>query len=236
MFRQAKRLLLEFGIEVRKLPLHEAYLLQRYYKNGCSVCVVQIGAGDGASDDPFFPLLQRLTWRGVMVEPHPEIFERLRRRYSMKPSVKLEQCAVSDANGTATLHAVDSNLPDAPYFADQIGSLNRSNVLKHGDRINDLARHVHEIPIRTTTYADLVDKHGIQSIDALIIDTEGYDAKVVHQALALSRVPVGMIYFEHVHLPARELEDCVAALNAAGYRVDAADSTNTVAVRKLGAD
>src|SRR5438552_16548503 len=49
--------------------------------------VVQVGAHDGAVVDPLRAELVYRRWRGVLVEPVPYVFERLRANYEGNPRV-----------------------------------------------------------------------------------------------------------------------------------------------------
>lgn len=51
--------------------------------------VLQIGANDAALTDPIFKLIRRYNRSAILVEPLPDIFERLTRNVASVPSVRL---------------------------------------------------------------------------------------------------------------------------------------------------
>jgi FkbM family methyltransferase len=64
--------------------------------------------------------------------------------------------------------------------------------------LNIRDKHVfyHKIPIQVITLDSFIDKHNIQSIDLLKIDTEGYELNVLKGASKYSQ-KIKLIYFEH---------------------------------------
>lgn len=67
---------------------------------------LQIGAMDGVKFDLLNPHLTKGGWSGLLVEPIADMFEILKATYKDQPQLKLENCAVSDCNGTLTLKRV----------------------------------------------------------------------------------------------------------------------------------
>ena len=49
-----------------------------------------IGANDGVTPDLLYPLIRDFGWRGIMVEPIPEVFAALERDYARFEDVALE--------------------------------------------------------------------------------------------------------------------------------------------------
>lgn len=64
--------------------------------------------------------------------------------------------------------------------------------------LNIRDKHVfyHKIPIQVITLDSFIDKHNIQNIDLLKIDTEGYEFNVLKGASKYSQ-KIKLIYFEH---------------------------------------
>jgi hypothetical protein len=76
----------------------QAYVdcLARLAASGTPVFFLEIGAADGKSFDLLFPLASRGNWRGVLVKPIPDLFERLKSSYAGCPGVRFENVAISD--------------------------------------------------------------------------------------------------------------------------------------------
>ena len=60
---------------------------------------VQIGANDGVRNDPLWETVTRLRLRGLLVEPVPDLFARLKANYSDCPNLLFEQAAVAHRAG-----------------------------------------------------------------------------------------------------------------------------------------
>src|SRR6266700_5808911 len=67
---------------------------------GGPVFFVQIGANDGMHGDPLRSLiLKHASWGGILVEPVPYAFERLKKNYAGRSNLHFENVAVSDCAG-----------------------------------------------------------------------------------------------------------------------------------------
>ncbi|MFC0406750.1 FkbM family methyltransferase [Roseomonas elaeocarpi] len=141
----------------------------------------------GANYGSYADYLARLapTARIHAFEPHPRTFERLSRHLSGR-SVTLVQTALSDQRGELELFD----------FADGDGStqasLSRDAVDMFADRV---VRHV----IECTTLDAYLEQAGIDRVDFLKIDTEGFDLNVLKGAeRAIRDRRIGMIQFEFI--------------------------------------
>ena len=84
----------------RPRPKKKVTLLYRTFaKVYPAATLVQIGANDGIVDDPLREFLLRGLWRGVLVEPVPYLFERLRRNYSSRPDLAFANVAIASQRG-----------------------------------------------------------------------------------------------------------------------------------------
>ena len=92
---------------------------------------VQVGSNDGRYNDRIFPFSSsRADWSGLLVEPVPYLFERLKRNYAEVAGdparFRFAQVAVSGRSGTAQFHYVSPDarnaIPDLRASHDKIGS------------------------------------------------------------------------------------------------------------------
>jgi FkbM family methyltransferase len=67
----------------------------------------QIGANDGLTDDPIRQFVTKYHWRGVLVEPQPQVFQHLLKNYEQEKQLILENAAIADNDGTARLCVAD---------------------------------------------------------------------------------------------------------------------------------
>jgi len=167
---------------------------------------LQVGAFDGMANDPVRPLVQEFGIRGIIVEPQAKAFEALKKLYADHPQVILVNAAVAEANGSRNFFTADSG----PI---QQASFDQAHLLKHripADRI--VCQQV-----RCVTITSLLEEHGLERLDLVQVDAEGYDARIV-RTIDFGRVTPRIIRFEHVHLKNDDCDACVEMLASHGYR------------------
>ena len=76
-----------------------------------------------------------------------------------------------------------------------ITSFNKKHLLNHGVRKKDIVKE----KVNTISIKDLISKHSIKNLDLLLIDTEGYDAKIVEDFLINSTLRPYII-FEYIFI------------------------------------
>lgn len=161
---------------------------------------VQIGANDGAQQDPLRFVRERYGWPGLLVEPVPYVFERLKANWGGVANLALDNVAVADRDGRLPFYhpAQAADAGALPSWYDGLGSFSRENVLKHADVIPDIAQRIVTTEVPCLTLESLCRKHGIERIDVLHVDAEGYDAQIVRQ-LDFDRRRPRLIIYEHFH-------------------------------------
>ena len=181
---------------------------------------VEIGANDGEQHDHLRPLLRSRRWRGVMVEPVPYVFERLRRNYGELEGVTLANVAIADRDGTLPFYHLaqleDPEREGLPSWYDALGSFSRETVLEHGSEIADIERRLLSIEVPSLTFESLCERYGLEQVDLLLIDTEGYDWEILKHIDFRARHPRLVIY-EHFHLAPDVSRRCGEHLEAQGY-------------------
>jgi FkbM family methyltransferase len=183
---------------------------------------LQIGSNDGRFGDPLVRLIKmRGNWSGIFVEPVPYSFERLKQNYGTSEKFVFEQIAIGEAYETKTFYYVSeeakANLGDQlPPWYDQLGTFDRPHILKHLDGV--LEPYIVEVPIDCVPLVHVLDKHKVEKLDILHIDTEGFDYQVLKQ-FDLARYLPKVVLFEHKHLSEDEQAAADAMLLAQGYEL-----------------
>lgn len=195
--------------------------LLRAFAEQCPEAVfVEIGANDGEKHDHLRTLILDNDWKGVLVEPVPYLFERLRRNYDGVTGLVLENVAIADHDGSLPFH----HLPDVPGdererlpdWYDAIGSFSRQTVLAHAAGIPGLAERIVETEVPCLTFESLCERHGIEHVDLVAIDTEGYDGEILRM-FPFDRFQPRLIVYEHFHLDAVERPATREHLHRMGY-------------------
>jgi FkbM family methyltransferase len=181
---------------------------------------VEIGSNDGEQHDFLRPHVLASNWTGVMVEPVPYVFERLRRNYGGIERVALENVAIADRDGTLPFfylrdadEAERSSLPD---WYDGVGSFNREAILSHAPQMPDIAARIVEHNVPTLRFASLCERHGLDRVDLIAIDTEGHDWEII-RTIDLSAHFPRLIVYEHFHLSPGDRVACRAHVERQGY-------------------
>lgn len=174
-----------------------------------------VGANDGVSNDHLYPFAKRFRWKGVLVEPVPSCFARLRENYRGLP-VTLENVAIHRQERSMTLYSLDEGKAKLPPWARGVSSFDRSNLEKFlRPPVSEDAIVPVEVPCRRLE--EVVEQSGLSSIDIVVIDAEGYDAEIIRQ-VRFDDWGVTTVIFEHQLLKAEELKECFFLLEEKGFR------------------
>jgi FkbM family methyltransferase len=181
---------------------------------------VEIGSNDGVQHDHLRPFIVERQWRGVMVEPVPYVFERLRRNYGEIERVQLENAAIADRDGFLPFYYLRPPAPDErdelPSWYDGIGSFSRDVVASHATHIADIDGRIVETEVPALTFASLCRKHGLERVDLVLVDAEGYDHRIV-RSIDLAAWHPALLVYEHYHLDPGEQRACTAFVHDQGY-------------------
>lgn len=194
------------------------FVLADYLRKTSDVTFVQIGGFDGRSGDPLFPYVTKFHWKGLVVEPQPDAFESLRANYAGEPQVVLENVAVAERKGTRTLWRIRRGVEGLPSWAPQLASFDRDTVARHKAQIPNIEELIEGKEVRCETLDALLVKSGLQKIDILQIDVEGYDFEIV-KLIDFKRHKPSIIRYEHAHLNLDDREACLELLVGHGYKI-----------------
>lgn len=182
---------------------------------------VKIGASDGITDDPCSDiLLANTNWRGLLIEPVPYCFDRLRVNFQDSRRFCLEQIAIGAATGEDTFYYVDAkaiqSIPSLPPWFDQLGSFDRNHIMKHLDGVLD--PFIVECKVQVCPLSDVLMRNGIQDVHLLHVDAEGHDYEVLKTLDFAKHVPLS-IFIEHKHLSEAQKTEMLHFLRKHGYSV-----------------
>jgi FkbM family methyltransferase len=197
--------------------------------NGKTFNIVQIGANDGKRHDPYRSLIETNHFSGVLVEPIPEVYKKLVSNYKDQPQLHFENSAIGPNKGEMALYMLrDTNgqTDELSVFA----SFNEDEVLKYKKRTKQ-ELSVESITVPVITFANLLEKHCIESVSLLAIDTEGFDYQIL-KSIDLNKIRPQIIEFEHSHLSAADETECHRLLMSNGYELHRFFGDDTLAIRR----
>lgn len=215
---KARELYRKLGGRWRERHLRGPRLMRAFGRHYPNAVFLQIGSNDGAKHDPLRATFLKSRWTGVMVEPVPYVFERLRAHYGQTPRVRLENVAVAARPGVMPFHYVAQAeaAEGLPSWYDELGSFRKDVVLKHVNEIPELEQRIVTIDVNCVTVEELCRRNGLERIDLLHTDLEGYDYELIKSLDLRKARPVVLVY-EHKHLGAVDRRQCREDLRRAGY-------------------
>ena len=182
-------------------------------RQGVERTVVDVGANDGFYSSNSYPFIAR-GWPALLIEPHPEAFQKAQQLHRKRENVILLNAACSDRDGELELKT---------YAGDDDGS--HSSL---GERVEVItgspAAPRGSLRVKVHRLEVLLDEFHIpHDFGLLTIDTEGHDFPVLRGA-NLTRYRPRVIITEKNP----DDEDKFAYLRANGYRLHADLQYDTV--------
>jgi FkbM family methyltransferase len=192
---------------------------------GQDVFIVSIGAMDGVTYDSLRPYVDRYGWSGLFVEPVPDQFDALVRSFAgASPSRRLqfERAAIADRDGDVEMVRMPVSLVENGQVEPWVVGMStlwppRNGFAKGHERIA-FAQHAERFRVKAMTVPALLARHGVDRIDVLQIDVEGYDWTVLRQ-FDLSRYRPAVVRVERGNVPLTEQAAMREHLLAHGYEV-----------------
>jgi len=196
-----QRLFRFFNYKICKIGPYSSFdfesFLYRYLAVHKKIHFIQIGANDGVMNDPLyqFNIKNKSVVSGYVLEPLPDIFEKLSQNYKKMPNISPVNLAIHADKAEMTLYRVKPHLlSKIPVFAEGIASFDKNhwkktNIIPNNDYIEEVL--VTCIPIQT-----FIDLNKIQVLDLLVLDTEGYDYQILMD-FNFNRIKPKIIRFEH---------------------------------------
>jgi FkbM family methyltransferase len=193
-------------------------LLRAFARSYPDAFFIQIGANDGVEHDPLASLLESTSWSGILVEPVPEVFERLRRTHAHRlDRLVLENVAIADHDGSAAFYHLGRVEGDRVRRLDVFGSLSVEAVERSAALFvpGDL-RRIQRSEVSCLSFASLCRRHRVERIDLLLIDVEGYDHEILKQ-IDFDAYRPRVVVYEHLFLSPRDRDQCRRRMEGTGY-------------------
>ncbi len=193
---------------------------------------LQIGANDGVSGDHLYPQIEsNMNCYGILVEPIPYVFEKLKENYKDKTNFILENVLISDKPSIEKFYYIDDSVEDSnanvPEYYDQLGSLIKDSVIENGGTA--CIPFIKSVDLQAVTITHLLTKHNLRKLDLLYTDTEGHDYIVIKD-LDLNAYNISIILLEHKHLTFIETIKTVLKLRKKYHLF--ADGADLLAIKK----
>ncbi len=195
------------------------------------VRLLQVGAMDGKRFDPVHAFVAHYGWRGVVLEPLPDLFAALGETYRAHPGVTLVEAALLPADGPATMTRVDRGAAlsgAVPLWAEGLGTFHPERNALGGVGV-DAGLHAALLgaarreTVAGVTLRTLAERHGLERIDLLQVDAEGCELDILLQVDAAGHRPAA-VHLEYWALPMDERRELVGTLAGWGHALRMGES------------
>jgi FkbM family methyltransferase len=148
----------------------EDVVLNRAFDGQRNGFFVDVGAGDPDRDSVTKNLVERLSWRGINIEPVPEVHARLVTRRPWDVNLKV---AIGTVPGAATFYRL-TDPPDRLHGVD-MSTLDPEMAARHASA----GWPVERIQVEVLTLDSILESHARPGFDLLKIDVEGRERDVL---------------------------------------------------------
>lgn len=171
------------------------------------VYFLQVGAMDGKSFDPIYPYVTQYGWRGILIEPLPDMMARLKQNYAGAQGLVFENVAISDKEEERPLYRIPVESIVKYNLEDWLKGMSTFSDTK----LKDYQQYVVAQPVSCLPLSKVLDKHKLPRVDMFQIDTEGFDYHVFKQ-FDFSRYRPKVINMEIVNLKQEDIDALHQAL------------------------
>lgn len=168
----------------------DKFLNEHLFKNKRDGVFIEVGAHDGISFSNTYFFEKKLGWKGICVEPNPNMFAKLR----LNRDCVCEQLCISDSEGKKDF------LLCSGYMLEMYSGLLDNYDPRHLDRIEN---EMHQfggdktvIMVDCIPLQKLFDKYSLNHIDLLSIDIEGGELAAI-KSIDFDKVYIDVILIEN---------------------------------------
>jgi FkbM family methyltransferase len=227
MGKYIQPLLHKFGLKVSRIGPYSIFdfesFLYRHLIVHKTLTFMQIGANDGVMNDPIYQFLMsnKDVVSGYVLEPLPDIFEKLVENYKNIPAVKPFNLAIHTSESEMILNRVRADrAAEIPAFARGIASFDPNHWKK--TEIVPNADYMEQVKVSCVSFSVFIKSNAIDNLDLLLLDTEGYDYDIL-MSIDFENIKPKIIRFEHgirnqLMSSAKFIQVC-DKLNSNGYQV-----------------
>lgn len=200
------------------LPLKLEMLLSYQLQKTDNFFFVQIGANDGSRADDISEFVRENDLNGIVIEPLSDMYDALIKIYSDCKGVVAVNAAIGKVDGTMTLYRVDPTFKEAPDWCHGIASFDKKHVMSASKKVPNIGEHILEEEVNCLSFASLVEQYGIEKIDLLQIDAEGYDYEII-KSIDFTSLQPAIVRYEDAGLSTNDSAECMRLFMDMGYRI-----------------
>lgn len=166
----------------------DQFVNETFFKDKRHGIFIDIGAHDGMLINNTYFFERNLGWRGICIEPIPEIFEQLVKN---RICTCIKGC-ISDFTGTAPFLRL-KGLDMYSGIIDKFDPQHMDRITREMEVYNDTAT---VIQVKTFLLNELLEKYNLYHVDLLSIDTEGGELDIL-KSIDFERFDIDVITVEN---------------------------------------
>jgi FkbM family methyltransferase len=179
---------------------------------------VEIGANDGKKNDPLYYYIKKYGWIGILVEPDPANFKKLKENYRGVEGLIFENMGIGPEPGEMLFYKIKNITDQEPGWYDQVGSFDKKTFLKNISYGKGLDQRIVAEPLTVIRFDELLEKNNFPDVDLLHIDAEGFDYRIL-RSIDFAKNNIRMVLFESEWMTKAEMKEIVQYLRRHHYRV-----------------
>jgi FkbM family methyltransferase len=165
----------------------------------------------GANDSQYLSntiVFEKLGWKGICVEPLPDLFEKLRKNRTCD----CFNVAISDTSKESVEFIRATGVETLSGLSSQMTEMHKERIIREKGKLE-------KIQVKTLTFDDLMSNYpGRTCIDFMSIDVEGAEMSVL-KAINFKKFNFGLITIENNEEKKGDGERLVKFMKDNGYRV-----------------
>jgi FkbM family methyltransferase len=179
---------------------------------------VEIGANDGKKNDPLNYYIKKFRWIGILVEPDPANFKKLKENYRGVDGLIFENTGIGPEPGEMLFYKIKDIADQEPGWYDQVGSFDKKTFLKNISYGKGLDQRIVAEPRPVIHFDELLEKNNFGDVDLLHLDAEGFDYRIL-RSIDFAKYNIRMVLFESEWMTKSELKELIHFLRNHQYRV-----------------
>lgn len=149
--------------------------LDKVFKQKQNGTFVDIGAHDGETFSNSYFFEKERNWKGICVEPIPEIFEKLDQT---RNCIKINGC-ISDKIGTEKFLRIRGEFVDTEMLSGLVEDYDSRHLERIDREIKEYGGSKEEIEVTCYDINKVLTDNQINQVDFFTIDTEGNELKIL---------------------------------------------------------
>ncbi len=183
----------------------------------------QVGGNDGQLDDPISQIAKTRNWKGLIFEPVPTYFEKLKQNYEGHENIECINFACSNEKGKLEIYYIDPEKSEHfPSWLQGCASMDPERLVAHLERLNpnlsksDINGLIKKYVAPVTTLNNALEDHELDELDLLVIDVEGHEVEVV-KGFEIEKYHPKMALIENNGTDKKYESDVIKPWQAQGY-------------------